>query len=143
MSRTNKAPIWFWAVAVLALAWNAVGVAAYIGQTTMTPEALAALTPAERALMAATPAWATAAFAIAVFGGAAGSLLLLLRSRVALPVLVLSLIGVIAQMSYVLFLSKALEVYGSEGLAMPVTVLVVSVLLPFFARHAARRRWLA
>jgi len=143
MNRTNKAPVWFWAVAVLALGWNAVGVAAYIRQATMTPEALAALPAAERALMTATPAWATAAFAIAVFGGAAGSLLLLLRSRVALPVLVLSLIGVIAQMSYVLFLSKALEVYGSEGLAMPVTVLVVSVLLPFFARHAARRRWLA
>lgn len=143
MSRTNKAPVWFWAVAVLALVWNAVGVVAYIGQTTMTPEALAALPPAERALMTATPAWATAAFAIAVFGGAAGSLLLLLRSRVALPVLLLSLVGVVVQMSYVFFLSDALAVYGSEGLAMPLSVLLVSLLLPFFARHAARRRWIA
>lgn len=143
MGTTHKAPVWFWVVAVFALAWNAVGVAAYIQQATMTPEALAALSEAERALLEATPAWATAAFAIAVFGGAAGSLLLLLRSRVALPVLVLSLLGVIAQMSYVLFLSDALEVYGPGGLAMPVTVLALSLLLPFFARHAARRRWIA
>lgn len=143
MSRTNKAPVWFWIVGVLALAWNMVGVMAYIQQTTMTPEALQALPAAERALLTSIPAWVTAAFAAAVFGGAAGSLLLLLRSRIALPVLVLSLVGVIAQTGYTLFVSEALKVYGPGGLAMPLSILVVAVLLVFFARHAARRRWIA
>ena len=143
MSRTNKAPLWFWIASVLALAWNLLGVMAYFQQTMMTPEALQALPEAERALLTATPAWVTAAFATAVFGGAAGSLLLVLRSRIALPVLVLSLTGVLAQMSYVVFVSKAFEVYGPGGLAMPTVVLLVSILLPFFARHAARRHWIA
>ena len=141
MSTVNKAPVWFWVVSVLALAWNVIGVMAYIQQTTMAPEALQALPEAERALIAATPAWVTASFATAVFGGAAGCLLLLLRSRLAMPVLLLSLIGVIVQTGYTLLISDALAVYGPGGLAMPLTILVVAALLPWFARHAARRRW--
>lgn len=143
MGRTNKASVWFWVVGVLALAWNLIGVMAYIAQATITPEALQTLPEAERALLAATPAWVTAAFATAVFGGAAGCLLLLLRSRIALPVLLLSLVGVVLQVGYTLFASQALEVHGPGGMAMPVMIVVVAVLLVVFARHAARRRWIA
>ena len=81
MRISNRPSPWYWLVAVAMLAWNGMGVMAYIAQTTMTPETLAALPEAERAVYANMPAWVTAAFAFAVFGGAAGCLLLLLRSR--------------------------------------------------------------
>ena len=142
MSRLHKAPVGFWVLSVLALVWNLMGVMAYIAQTTMTPDALQALPEAERALVAATPGWVTAAFATAVFGGAAGCLLLLLRSRMALPMLVLSLIGVLAQMGHMFLVSSAWEVYGPGRMAMPAMVIVGAVLLVFFARRASRRRWI-
>lgn len=143
MSKLSKAPMWFWIVSVLALVWNLLGVMAYIQQATISPEALQALPEAERLLLQSTPAWVTGVFATAVFGGAAGCLVLLLRSRLALPVLLLSLIGALAQMSYVFFVSQAYAVYGPGGMAMPVMVILIAVLLVFFARHAARRRWIA
>ena len=70
-----KTPTWFMVVAVLLLVWNLLGVMAYIMQVTMSPETLAALPDAQRQLYENTPAWATAAFAIAVSGGALGCLL--------------------------------------------------------------------
>jgi len=80
---TIKAPTWFNVVAAVMLVWNLLGVMAYIAQVTMTPETLAALPEAERQLYASTPVWATAAYAIAVNGGALGCLLLLLKKNLA------------------------------------------------------------
>ena len=81
MSETsnNKAPTWFMVVAGILLVWNLLGVMAYLMQVTMSPEIVAALPDAQRQLYENTPKWATAAFAIAVNGGALGCLLLLLK----------------------------------------------------------------
>ena len=89
---TNKPPIWFWVIAVVALVWNLMGVMAYIGQAYMTEAELNALPEVEQALYANYPAWATAAFAIAVFGGAIASIALLLRKKLAKTLFLISLI---------------------------------------------------
>ncbi|MFZ5635948.1 MAG: hypothetical protein ACOY82_05110 [Pseudomonadota bacterium] len=142
MSVSTKPPLWFWIVGVLMLLWNAMGVMAYVQDATLTPEALQAMPEAERALRLARPAWATAAFAVAVFGGAVGCLLLLLRTRRALPVLVLSLIGVVVQMTHAFLIADSIAVYGPGGLIMPAMVLAFSLLLVWFAHRAGRRGWL-
>jgi hypothetical protein len=142
MNDSKKPPLWFWIVGVLLLAWNLLGVMAYVGQATMSPEALQAMPAAERELTLSRPAWATAAFAIAVFGGAAGCLLLLLRSRWALPVLVLSFIGVAVQMFHAFAIADSIAVYGPGGAVMPAMVVVVSILLIWLARRARKRGWL-
>lgn len=142
MRLNRKPPAWFWVVNALLLVWNLMGVVAYVRQAMMTPEALQAMPEAERMLLMATPAWVTAAFAFAVFGGVAGCLLLLLRSRWALVMLMLSLIGVIVQMAYVFFMSKSIEVYGPGGMVMPVMVIMLSILLMWLARRARARGWL-
>ena len=64
------------------------------------------------------PAWVTAAFALAVFGGALGSLLLLFRKKFAEGVLVVSFLAVLAQMTYNLFLAKNTVVYGPGEILM-------------------------
>jgi len=142
MQRSNRLPPWYWLVALAMLAWNGMGVMAYIAQATMTPAALAALPEAERAVYAGIPAWVTAAFAFAVFGGAGGCLLLLLRSRWAVPVLLLSLAGVIAQMSYVVVISRGYDVRGAAGMVMPALVTAGALFLVWFSRFARRRGWL-
>ena len=86
----SKPATWFWVVSVVALVWNAMGVVAYLGTVMMTPEAREAMTEPQRALLDATPAWATGAFALAVWGGALGSLLLVLRKKLATTVLIVS-----------------------------------------------------
>jgi hypothetical protein len=142
MSLSTKPPLWFWIVSVLPLAWNGMGVMAYIQQATITQEAVQAMPAAERALLLARPAWATAAFAVAVFGGVVGCLLLLVRSRRALPMLLVSLIGVVAQMTYQFVIADSLAVYGPGGLIMPAMILAGALFLVGFAVAGRRRGWL-
>ena len=137
-----KPPTWFWIVAALALVWNLLGVFAYLGQVFATPEMLDAMTADQRALMENTPAWATGAFAIAVWGGALGCILLLLRKKLSKIVFVVSLIGILVQMYYNIFMSNSMEVYGPGGLVMPIMVLLVGVGLIWMADMAEKREWI-
>ncbi len=139
---TAKPPIWFWVIAVIALLWNLMGVMAFIMQVTMSPEALAKMPDAERALYEAFPLWALIAFAAAVFGGAIGGLLLVLRNKLAGPVFIVSLIGIVVQMAYNFFIANMMDVYGPGGAAMPVMVLVLGVFLVWFAGSAKQKGWL-
>ncbi len=138
----TKAPKWFLLVAVLALLWNLLGCAAFVQQALMSPAAMAALPPAEQALLRSQPMWATIAYAVAVFGGAVGSLALLLRRRFALILLTASLIGVLVQMFHVFILSRAVEVYGAAALTLPAIVIVIAFALVWVARKGVRRGWL-
>ena len=133
----------FYLISGVALVWNLLGVMAYIRQVTMSQEALSALPDAERMLYENAPSWATAAFAIAVNGGALGCLLLLSRKAWAFPVLIASLLGVIVQMVHSLFIAKSIEVYGPGGMLMPLMVIVVSVFLVWYSRDAKEKGWLS
>lgn len=138
---TIEAPTWFMVVAGVLLVWNLLGVMAYIAQVTMSPETLAALPDAERHLYETTPVWATAAFAIAVNGGALGCVLLLLKKHLAATFLQLSLLGVLVQMYHAFFMSNSFEVFGPGGMIMPVMVLVIATYLVTLAAKAKARRW--
>ena len=143
MSETKiyKAPGWFMVVAGVLFIWNLLGVMAYIMQVTMGPEALAALPDAQRQLYENTPKWATAAFAVAVNGGALGCLLLLLKRNLAGLFLQLSLAGVLVQMFHSFFMSNSFEVLGPGGTVMPVMVIVIAVYLVTLAAKARTNRW--
>jgi hypothetical protein len=108
----------------------------------MTEEAFAAMPEAERMLYMNVPVWATAAFAIAVNGGAVGCLLLILRRAWAFPVLVASLLGVIVQMYHSLFVANSIDVYGPGGMIMPIMVLGISAFLVWYAMHARNKGWI-
>lgn len=137
----SKAPKWFMIVAAVLLVWNLLGVMAYIMQVMMSPETLAALPEEQRQLYEDTPAWATAAFAVAVNFGALGCVLLLLRKNLAGLFLQLSLTGVLVQMFHSFFMSKSFEVFGPGGLVMPVMVIVIAIYLVVLAANANTKRW--
>lgn len=139
----SKPATWFWVVSVVALVWNAMGVVAYLGTVMMTPEAREAMTEPQRALLDATPAWATGAFALAVWGGVLGSLLLVLRKKLATTVLIVSFAGILVQMFHAFALSNSIEVYGPGGLIMPIMVLAFGGFLIWVSRKAAASGWLS
>jgi hypothetical protein len=139
----TKPPVWFWIISVIALLWNAMGVNAYIQQAYKTDSFKAMYTEEQLDMIANTPAWATAAFAVAVFGGILGSLGLLLRKKWAKSLFILSLLGIIVQMTYNLFISKAMEVYGPGAVIMPILVLFVGVFLLWYSKKAIAKKWLA
>ena len=67
----------FWAIGVVTLIWNVMGAINFVVQ--MNADMVAAMPETHRAIIESRPVWATGGFAIAVFGGALGCLLLLLR----------------------------------------------------------------
>jgi uncharacterized membrane protein len=142
MTTTANVPTWFKVTAIIALIWNLLGVIAYLGQAFMPPELLEAMPEAERALYENTPAWVTAAFATAVWGGALGSLLLILRKSAAVQVLIISLIGIAVQLSWNLFFGKTMEVYGPGSMVMPIMVLLIGIYLVFFAKSSKSKGWI-
>ncbi|WP_445955327.1 hypothetical protein [Yeosuana sp.] len=139
----NRPPSWFWTVSIVALIWNIMGVMAYLVQAFMTDETLMDLPEAEQALYTNVPAWATAAFAIAVWFGALGCLLLILRKKIAKMVLLISLIGIIVQMIYNVFMSKSMEVYGPGGAIMPIMVMVIGIFLIWFSQKSITKGWIS
>ena len=142
VEETNKkTPKWFMVVAAILLVWNLLGVMAYIVQVMMSPETLAALPDEQRQLYENTPAWATAAFAVAVNFGALGCVLLLLKRNLAGLFLQLSLAGVLVQMFHSFFMTKSFEVFGPGGLVMPVMVIIIAIYLVTLAAKAKAHRW--
>jgi hypothetical protein len=138
-----KLPAWFWIVAVLALCWELMGVTAYLMQVTMTQAEIDAYPQAQRELFAATPPWVFGAFAIAVFGGLAAAIGLLMRRKWALPLFVVSLLGAVLQFSWVFFAARAHETIGPSAVPFPLTIIAIGIALVWFSRFAARRGWLS
>jgi predicted permease len=142
MTTLNKPRAAFWIIAVITLIWNIMGVMAYLEQAYMTNEDRALLPEAEQALYSDIPAWFTAAFAFAVFGGLLGALALLLRKKWATSLFILSLLGIIIQMIYHFFISNAMDVYGPRGLIMPSMVLIIGFFLVWYSKKVTAHGWL-
>ena len=132
----------FWIVGVVALLWNIMGVFAFYMTAAMSPEALAALPEAEQALYGNIPAWVTAAYAVAVFGGTLGCVLLLMRKASAVTLFAASLAAVLLQMGHALFATALLEVQGPGGAAMPLLIVVIAAYLVWYAMAAKKKEWL-
>ena len=152
--KLNRPPAWYWLVAVIFMFWNLLGLFVFISMVLMvtgaldiaSEEAMAGLTEAQltqkmtaKDVILSTPMWSNVAFAIAVGFGVAGSIALLMRRKVALPIFVISLVGVLVQNAYNYLLSDAVEKIG-VGLS-PMVILMAVALIPF-TLFCSSKRWL-
>ncbi|WP_297800494.1 hypothetical protein [Arenimonas sp. GDDSR-1] len=133
-------PKWYLPVSILALLWNLMGCAAYLSDVMLSPADIAAMDAANQTLYNSRPAWAVAATAVAVWGGAAGCLGLILRKRWSAVLLELSLAGVIVQDIGLFILSGVNP--GSLVMAMQGFVLLVAIGLVVLSRRALARGWI-
>jgi len=139
----ETAPKWFRPVAIVALIWNLLGCYAYLADVTLTPEDVAKMTAAQQAMYASRPAWAVAATALAVWGGALGCVGLILRKRWSRPLLLISLAGVIVQDVALFGLSGFGSQAGPAVIGLQSLVLVIAVALVVLGRRADRQGWLS
>ena len=79
---------WFPLAAGASLLWMIAGCANYLYEVTLDP---ATLPLDQRAMVEAAPTWMYAAFAVAVWVGLAGAILLVMRRKLAEPLLLVSL----------------------------------------------------
>ncbi|WP_439151278.1 hypothetical protein [Winogradskyella sp.] len=138
----NKPPIWFWIVSVIALVWNGLGVHGYLSQAYETAAYTDAYTADQLEVMNDLPAWYTALFAIAVFSGAIGCILLLMRKKFAKSLLILSFIAATIQMVYFLFIADLNGVDFSANTIMAYIIIVFAAFLAWFASKSNSKGWI-
>ena len=139
-SKTTESIHWsFWLISALTLIWNVMGCANYFMQ--MNPEILATYRESERMIVEGRPAWATAAFALAVFGGAIGCILLLIRRSAAMYLFIISLLGVVVTMIYTLTIRIDFGV--GEILGIILMPLAVAIFLVWYASYAKQKGWIS
>jgi len=128
----------FWLVGAVALVWNGLGSVNYFIQ--MTTDSLDAYRAVEQAIITDRPAWATGAFAIAVFGGTVGALLLLLRKAAAIYVFVVSLLGVVATTAHTVSIDAAFG--AGEHVVIVAMPVAVGAFFIWYAKYAEGRAWI-
>lgn len=130
-------------IGIMALVWNIIGIITFTMNLLTSPEALEALPTEERALLESTPVWLHFIYGVAVFTGTLGSVFLLMKKSAAYQAFIVSLVTIIVQMSYWLFATKSMEVYGPSGLIMPLLVTVIAIFLVWYSKQAATRGWIS
>lgn len=139
----NKKAHWsYWLVGILALLWNIGGSINYLMQ--QNAEFVATLPQTHIAIIKDRPAWATAGFALGVFGGAIGALLLLLRKKSALILFAISLIGIALTMIHTTRIVNQSGIFSfGEVFVMLVLPLIVGAFLLWYARLVRYRQWVS
>lgn len=134
-TNAGKAPVHLWIVGILSLLWNGIGAADYSmthigGATYLEQSGFGAETIA---YLAKLPIWATASWALGVWGAVAGSLLLLFRSRHAATAFIVSLAGVALMTLHSFINPYPAEMVSTGGTVFEWTIKLVAVLLLWYA----------
>ncbi|NVK54226.1 MAG: hypothetical protein HWE26_01315 [Alteromonadaceae bacterium] len=122
--------------------WNAIGVAAFFSQVMMTPETIATLPEEQQAIYRDIPVWSYAAYAVAVFGGLLGCVMLALGKKLAFPLLVMSLAGVLVQQYHNFVVVDAIGIMGPGIVIMPAIVTSIALFLVLFSQRGVKAGWL-
>ena len=132
-----KAPWHRWFIGGVSLLFNAMGVMSYT-MTKLDMLAEAGMTPDQIAFMDAYPAWASAFWALGVWGAFAGSVLLLLRSRFAVPAMVVATIGLVGTTVYNYGLIEVPAAMEAPALDIAIWAVTLALLLYVRRMEAAR-----
>lgn len=143
---TSKPNALFWIIAIVfGVLWNAYGVYLFVYDTFLaTPEMYAEIySPEQIAFMDSLPSWYTVVYGIATITGLLGSICLVLKKRLAVPLLGISLLGVLINMCYGMFFTNSAEINGAFlAYGMPLIVIVIAIILYYYSKGAAQKGWL-
>lgn len=136
-------PAWFSFITIVLFVWNLLGFLAFFRQQMMPTSALAQLPEAQQVFYTSIPFWAIAGFAVAVFGGVIGCVLLMFKKSLAYDFFIASFVGVLVQQFHAFVLANSIEVFGSSAVGMPFVVFVVALFLIWFSKHCIKQGWIA
>ncbi len=143
-AKTHATPRHLWAVGVIALLWNAMGGYDFVMTQTENEAYMSNFTPEQLEFFYGFPSWLVAFWAIAVWGGVIGTVLLLLRKRFAVEAFLLSLIAMVVTTFHNYVLSNGFEVSGDAfSLAFTAVIFLAAVALLLYARAMHQRGVLA
>lgn len=136
---TTQTPWHLWLVGILGVLWDLVGAWDYFATQTQNEAYMSRFTPEQLEFFYGFPSWVVVFWAIAVWGGVLGSLLLLLRKRLAVTVLLASLVSMVITAFHNFLLANGAEIMGTGGAIFTGLIFLVALGLWLYARAMARR----
>ncbi|MGC6285216.1 MAG: hypothetical protein ACON4X_06120 [Polaribacter sp.] len=135
-SGTIKPTNTFYVFVVLGIIWYGIGVMMYLAQA-YKPDSFMSMIPQNQLdFMNSTPKWVYAAFAVAVWFGFLGVILMLLRKKFSRLFFIISFIGLVVQLAYNFIMTNAYDVYGGEGIVQAIITFLISIFYMGFTKRA-------
>jgi hypothetical protein len=135
------APWHLWLVGAVALLWNGYGGYDYVMSKTQGEAYYRQMgaTDAQVAFMTGYPFWMNVVYAIGIWGGVLGAVLLLARSKYAFHSLAASLGAYVVSLVYTYALADGAKIQGQMGMIMSCVILVSCVVFAWYAWAMAKR----
>jgi len=137
-----KSPSWFMVVVIILLIWDLLGIMSFVMQTMMKDQMMAAMSDEEREIFLNTPFWHTIVYFVAVVSATLGSIGLIMKRKWAKPLFIISLISVIVQMSFSLFVLGYLELKGFNAAIFPIILVIIGAYQVVLADKATKKGWI-
>jgi hypothetical protein len=137
---TQGRPWHLWLVGIFGTLWSAMGVVSFLLTQMRVEAVMSQFPPQQRAYFESFPLWTVACWAIGVFGGVIGCVLLLLEKRLAFPVLLTALIASLVSTLGGLFLLGGMAVMReTDAVGVSFIPIVVGVFLVVYAGAMSRK----
>jgi hypothetical protein len=143
---TRATPVHLWIVGALSLLWSCFGSYDYIMTRMRNTDYIASAMPGSDpnsvlAWIDAFPLYAQIGWGLGVWMGLAGSVLLLMRHRWAVPVYGLSLLGAVLGLGYQIALAPPLPGAGETAMmkVIPYVIILIALGLFLYARAMAQK----
>ena len=137
---TPGRPWHLWVIGIIGGLWSSMGVLSFMLTQMKVEAVMSRFPPQQREYFESFPWWVVAFWAVGVFGGVIGCLLLLLKNRLAFHVLLASVIGTAVCNLGGLFLLGGMEVMRqTDGLGLTVFPVFIAAFLASYARAMSKK----
>ena len=138
--KTSGRPWHLWLIGIVGGLWSSIGVVSFMLTQMKVEAVMSQFPPQQRQYFESFPLWAVAFWAIGVFGGVIGCVLLFLKNRLAVPVLLAALVGAIVSTLVPLFLLGGMQVMReTNSLGITLIPVFVAAILAIYARAMSRK----
>jgi len=139
-TKVGKTPIHLWIIGAIGLLWSSMGAFDYLMNQTKNVSYMSGFTPEQLQFFYGLPSWVVAFWAIGVWGGVVGAILLLLRRSLAVWIFLASFVAVVVTTFQNYVLSNGLTVMGDAfSLFFTAIILMIAFGLYFYSRAMKRR----
>ena len=131
---------WFMPAAIASLLFMGLGCVMFLMDVLTDPMTLPV---DQQAVKDATPGWVTGANGIAVVVGLVGTIFLVMKNKIAVGLLAVSLIAVLIMLAGLIVVQPLREAASANDLLVVIVVTALTWTIFWFARHSKQRGWLS
>lgn len=130
----NKPSLWYWIICVIGLVWNCGGAFDFIMTLTENEAYLSQIPEETMDYYRSLPGWLVIPWALAVWGGFLGWLMMLLRQRWAVSLFIASFVGMAVNFGYWIF-TGGLSLMPQAAVIMTGAIMVFAAFAIWYSRE--------